>query len=109
MAEPHITLPPSSSEKENAADNQQKMNSKEKDDIESTEENAGGSISVIEIPKHLNGSLKMAHSTEGSNTNEESSNKVEGTNIEKDQEEAHSLWRWPSSSGKFTKVLFLIL
>lgn len=55
-------------------------------------------------PAHLNGSIKLSVSETADQ--EERSGKVDvGTTVTPEEESPkHSLWKWPSGQGKFTKV-----
>lgn len=100
-AEPHFALPLPLSEKENQTDNEQRPSDEL---VKKTENKIESSISEIEIPHHLNGSLKMSTSSKDSQVKEDSNNKTDVGNSEKEEEERHSLWKWPAKSGKLTKV-----
>lgn len=102
IAESHFTISSSLGEKRNITENEQKQ--LEEDKSQNTEERIKEIISVIEVPNHLNGSLKIAVSSEAPQVNDGSSGKVDAGNNEKEEETPHSLLKWPSKSSKLTKV-----
>ncbi|KAJ8943862.1 hypothetical protein NQ314_009632, partial [Rhamnusium bicolor] len=56
-------------------------------------------VHIVDTPTHLNGSLKIPVMDAAI---DEMNNKVDG-NTTVAEEEPHSLWKWPSRSGKFTQ------
>lgn len=102
MVESHCTPPAPLSEKENSkVSTEQKPIATEESqrNLDKVDEQM-----VIELSNHLNGSLKTSGTMENSPANEEYSNKVESAIADTDEEEPHSLCRWPSKSGIFRKV-----
>lgn len=99
--EPHFTLPPSLSEKESQNENEENSNDEQ---FKKTESIVEASVSVIEMPHHLNGSLKMSTSSKDSKGKEDPNNKTNFGIIENEEEEPHSLWKWPARRSKLAKV-----
>lgn len=79
---------------------------KQEEEITSKESEGkiGQSVAVIELPYHLNGSVKMPTSSAESHVNEDTYNRSEISVTEKGEEEPHSMSNWPAMSGKFAKV-----
>lgn len=98
-----FTVPPSQNDKETTTSVSIQSPVGEENNQTETEIKAVEITTVIDVPNHVNGSLKVAAAPELVVTNPDVINKKDNADPE-DEKEPHSLLKWPAKSGKFTKV-----